>query len=187
MVLQDAYGYEKTESFELNEPDPLVEASLEIKHETNENQNGSISLSIEGGTGTLSFAWSNGAMTADISDLEAGEYMVVVTDENGCSEEFGPYIVENATVSVLDLEFVNSLDIYPIPAREYVNFSVELSEVMPTQLRVLDTGGRVVWDRAFDQKKIDVRIEVVDVPAGIYFIDFGTDRVRSLEKVVVVR
>lgn len=51
--------------------------------------NGSIDLTAEGNN---TFAWSNGAMTEDISDLTAGNYTVTVTTESGCDN------VENFTI-----------------------------------------------------------------------------------------
>lgn len=43
---------------------------------------GSIDLTVTGGTGTYSFSWSNGAKTEDISDLKAGTYTCTVKDSN---------------------------------------------------------------------------------------------------------
>jgi gliding motility-associated-like protein len=51
---------------------------------------GSVSVVASGGTGTLSYLWSNGANTANVSSLAPGSYSVTVTDQSGC----------NATASV---------------------------------------------------------------------------------------
>jgi hypothetical protein len=48
------------------------------------DSNGSLSVSATGGTGTLSYAWSNGPSGAALSNLPEGEYTVSVTDGNGC-------------------------------------------------------------------------------------------------------
>ncbi len=48
-------------------------------------QNGSISVSVQGGTGTYSYTWNIPGNTSSISNLPAGIYLVTVTDQNGCS------------------------------------------------------------------------------------------------------
>jgi hypothetical protein len=49
------------------------------------SSNGSINLSVSGGTPGFSFAWSNGTIIEDLSGLAAGTYSVTVTDANGCT------------------------------------------------------------------------------------------------------
>ncbi len=48
---------------------------------------GSLDMNVEGGQSPLSFNWSNGAETEDLSGLEAGIYEVTVTDDNGCEQK----------------------------------------------------------------------------------------------------
>ena len=47
--------------------------------------NGSIDLTIDGGSEPYLIEWSNGAVTEDLMDLEKGVYEVTVTDANDCS------------------------------------------------------------------------------------------------------
>ena len=46
---------------------------------------GSINVTVGGGTGVYTYDWSNGEASEDVSDLAAGTYSVTVADENGCS------------------------------------------------------------------------------------------------------
>ncbi|MGE0637405.1 MAG: SBBP repeat-containing protein, partial [Bacteroidia bacterium] len=47
--------------------------------------NGSVSVSASGGTGSYSYLWNTGATTASVSGRTAGSYSVTVTDANGCT------------------------------------------------------------------------------------------------------
>jgi large repetitive protein len=49
------------------------------------NATGAANISVTGGTLPYSYEWSNGATTEDLTNLVAGTYDVVVTDNNGCS------------------------------------------------------------------------------------------------------
>jgi hypothetical protein len=47
--------------------------------------NGSIDLSVNGGTPNYTYAWSNSANTQDVNGLAAGTYSVTITDANNCT------------------------------------------------------------------------------------------------------
>ena len=46
--------------------------------------NGSITISVAGGTGPYTYYWDNGSTTQNISSLTAGPYQIEVTDTKGC-------------------------------------------------------------------------------------------------------
>ncbi len=60
--------------------------------------NGSITTSVTGGTGTYTFAWSNGAATPHLNSLETGDYTLTISDENGCTNIFTTTIESNAEI-----------------------------------------------------------------------------------------
>ncbi len=186
MVLNDNYGYEKSASYTIVEPTAIEQTLIEITDETNNDANGSITIEVAGGIGALTYEWSTGDNTPIISGLTAGEYFVNVTDENGCTKEFGPFVVETTT-SIGELDFVTSLSIYPIPANNYLNVMVSMNNAQSTQIRVIDAFGKVITTQNHTTKDINTRINVSELSTGIYYIEFGNDTGRSIEKFVVIK
>lgn len=63
-----------------------------ITDETCGQGNGSVNLSVSA-TGTVSYLWSNGATTQDISNIQAGTYSCTITNSTNCT------VISNATVN----------------------------------------------------------------------------------------
>jgi gliding motility-associated-like protein len=64
------------------------------------SETGSADLTITGGTGAKSFSWSNGSTGEDLTNVESGEYTVIITDEAACSIEKSLFIPALVTVNV---------------------------------------------------------------------------------------
>ncbi len=65
--------------------------------------NGAIELTVTGGTTPYAFAWSNGAVTEDLTGLGPNTYNVVVTDANGCTVNRSAVITEPAQLAASSL------------------------------------------------------------------------------------
>ncbi|HFA47377.1 MAG TPA: T9SS type B sorting domain-containing protein [Bacteroidetes bacterium] len=62
------------------------------------NCNGTVDLTVLGGTSPYTYLWNNGETTEDVSGLCAGEYCVTVTDSRGCTSEICQTV--QATLSI---------------------------------------------------------------------------------------
>ncbi|MEO1259218.1 MAG: T9SS type A sorting domain-containing protein [Bacteroidota bacterium] len=86
VVVTDEDDCTATESVTITEPaDLVVSASATAQTAPNVND-GTASATPSGGTGNYSYEWSNGETTAMITGLAPGNYTVIVTDANGCTE-----------------------------------------------------------------------------------------------------
>ncbi|MFT4981568.1 MAG: subtilisin-like proprotein convertase family protein, partial [Bacteroidia bacterium] len=67
-----------------NQGSPVVTETV-VEPNCSGSNDGSISLSVAGGTGPYTFNWSTGETTASITNLDAGTYNIIVTDQaTGC-------------------------------------------------------------------------------------------------------
>lgn len=72
-------------------------------HSTNtncNNNNGSISTTVNGGTGPFSYGWSNNATTQNLTGLSTGTYQLTVTDNLGCTTQ-GSVTLPGHCVSII--------------------------------------------------------------------------------------
>lgn len=63
---------------------------------------GSISVSLMGGTGPFTYLWNSGATGSTISNLSAGMYTVTITDSSGCNTS-ATYTVSEPNALTLDM------------------------------------------------------------------------------------
>jgi hypothetical protein len=74
----------------------------------NGSTTGAISLAVTGGTGTLTYAWNDGATTQNRTSLAAGTYSVTVTDANNCTKtQTGMVVTQPAAALSLSATAVN--------------------------------------------------------------------------------
>jgi gliding motility-associated-like protein len=90
VTITDLNGCQTTNTVTLTQPNPLTEAIVPFVYPSGTNiscfglSDGSIDLTIGGGSPNYTYLWSNGATTQDLSNLPVGTYNVTVTDANGC-------------------------------------------------------------------------------------------------------
>ena len=79
---------------------PIILSSTTTNLSCSLANDGSINLSAIGGVSPLSYAWSNGSTTQDISNLSSGYYNVTVTDAVGQTESSTFYISEPSPIII---------------------------------------------------------------------------------------
>lgn len=93
VTVTDANGCTAEETNVMNELIAVTSTHVATGVTCNGLTNGAIDLTVSGGFGGYTYAWSNGETTEDLSNLAGGVYMVTVTDGSGCQ------IVESITVA----------------------------------------------------------------------------------------
>ncbi|QHT71624.1 T9SS type B sorting domain-containing protein [Rhodocytophaga rosea] len=95
-------GKAVTISFEIVErkSSPFVVQISAKNNECNNSAEGTATASVSGGTSPYSYKWSNGAITAAVSGLKAGEYSVTVTDKAGAKVNKTVTIAQPSAISI---------------------------------------------------------------------------------------
>ena len=91
-----------TETVTITEPTALLLSSTQINVSCNGGSDGSIDLSVAGGTAPYTYSWNDAASstTQDIGSLPAGTYSVSVTDDNGCTANLSATVAEPTVLAL---------------------------------------------------------------------------------------
>ena len=96
VTVTDSNGISVSSSTTITEPLSSLSATISSINATcNGGSNGSLDLTVSGGTAPYTYNWSPGGATSeDIANLIAGNYTVLITDNNGCTETINETITE---------------------------------------------------------------------------------------------
>jgi gliding motility-associated-like protein len=109
VTMTDANGCQVFQSFTVTQPNPINVSSVPYQVSCFGGNNGFIDASVNGGSGSFTYLWSNGATTEDIGNLIAGNYSFTVNDANGCSSSLNVTINQPAFATVLSGVITNAL------------------------------------------------------------------------------
>lgn len=139
------------------------------------NENTATVANVTGGTAPYSYQWvgPNGFVNTDnletITDLENGQYQIIVTDANGCQfskEE----ILDYQPTSINNL-LANSVKLYPNPTNNVLN--IELEAISAVEVFNI-TGKKILETEA----NITHQINVSAFAQGLYFVKVGEQTMK---------
>jgi Zn-dependent metalloprotease len=181
LTVIDANGCVKTDSVIINENSAIVLIVSKTNSSGGQN-NGTASVATSGGTPSYSYAWSNGAQTASVTNLAPGTYTLTVKDANGC-ESNSSVTIESST-SIIAIQNIH-LNIYPNPANAIVY--VELPDnIQIEQFQLTDVIGRKVnVETEYNNHKLMIR--TASLAPAVYEISIQTNIGSVKQKLIVER
>jgi hypothetical protein len=140
---------------------------------------GTTTASSTGGTGSVSFLWSNGATTATIFGLLPNTYTVTVTDANGCSTTTN--VVISGFVAVTE-QTANAIRLFPNPTSSFVTID---GLNAGARLSVVNALGQVI--RTVETQNNVEQIDLSDLAPAVYLIRIESGRQQTTLRVTVAK
>jgi hypothetical protein len=191
VLITDAEGCATSASVEVSAPEPVTVTLDQVVNETGNSMDGAIKVTIFGGTGApYTYAWLlNGEVVSteeDPTGLAAGEYILTVTDQNGCSTTLSVTVDQASAAGHVDLG--RSINIFPVPTAGHLFVAVDFSKMTAVQIDVLDLTGRLVLPPANEvvaQK--DFVFDLSEKAAGVYLVRIVAEKEVLFKRIILSR
>lgn len=175
LEVTDSMGCISETTYQINEMEQIQINVVDIKP-ANQHEDGLIDIEVIGGTAPLTYFWSDGSNTEDISASE-GDYKVSIMDANGCTKE-NTYTIQ--TTAQMTNQDNTTITIYPNPSKDN-NPTVSWTGAFQT-LKVYNVHGQIIYTAPIEGLQ---KIQLFDLVSGVYFIQFDELRIES-EKIIIL-
>ncbi|MCF8458197.1 MAG: T9SS type A sorting domain-containing protein, partial [Bacteroidales bacterium] len=101
VLITDNHNCLLTAGFTVTQPNALTLSLSADDVSCSGGSNGAITSVATGGTGTLSYLWSNGETTENLSNVSAGSYSLTISDANACSIDASITVNEPQVIEIL--------------------------------------------------------------------------------------
>ena len=164
---------------------PVIDTVSVTHITTTGGTDGAITTSVTGGTAPYVYVWSDSlnSITADLSDLAFGTYIVTVTDANMCTSSISVYVDELTGISEAN---IGSFSIHPNPNNG--RFVVELSGLYNREytFEIRNILGQTVYAETFNGLAVSsVDLNIPEGNKGVYFVTISNVDGKRTEKLIV--
>lgn len=146
----DANGCNVVDTLTITEPPLLVATVTGVDILCYGGNNGSVDLTVVGGTMPYAYLWNTGDVTEDLMNLTAGYYAVTVTDDHGCTDTASITLTQPADT----LSYTYTVE--DVLCKDGTDGSIELDI----------EGGTIPYDYAWSNG--DTVAHIVNLTAGWY-------------------
>ncbi|WP_176829760.1 SprB repeat-containing protein [Tenacibaculum sp. MAR_2009_124] len=163
LIVTDQNGNTTFQDIELKENEEVQITYSKTDVTCYNGNNGSIDITVTGGTGVYTFLWNHGATTEDLTSLPSGAYSILVTDENGCFKQETIEIIQPSEYNI-------TINVFQRPS------GAGLSD---GQLSVSVQGGTPPYSFEWKDETntiISTTNSAVDIPAGNYSLKVTDSR-----------
>lgn len=168
------------------------ELSISISSTNSQNQdnNGTATVNIEGGTSPYSVQWNTIPEQSGLVaiDLSPGEYIATVIDDNGCTQTIEVSV--ELTTSLSDDTTFDAFSIFPNPTKDWLRFELNLekSDLIKWELRNLL--GQIILKESLSMpsNRMQQEINLSEYAGNLFFLTIfvgdksKTYKVIKLEK-----
>jgi hypothetical protein len=191
VTVTDEQGCSVVLPFSLSAPAAISIGEAQTLPDTDAQSTGAIAVTVGGGTPPYIFSWYREGQLQVRTDeavatgLPAGNYVLVVTDANGCEQSSATIVVEMLT-STQEITVAQGLRIMPNPSQGMTQLSWSLPSVDRVELYLVAADGRR-WRLATSVPATaeNYPVDLTDWPAGGYWIVVG-DHTSNLRAAIVI-
>ncbi len=157
---------------------PTFNPSIEIIMASSDSAaDGAIRVAPFAGLAPFTYSWANVnndtlsfPATAELLNVPAGEYSVVIQDAQGCTDSLSFVVEIISSVSTPNYSLQN-VTLYPNPTSGLVNLSLELPQSQPIRLFVVNQLGQLIYEEQWaSQTSLQTQLDLNGQAAGIYFL-----------------
>jgi len=185
VTITDSQGCANTSNVTVTEPTAItLGSSTIIAQSTVNNPSGSITVNVTGGTPPYSYLWNTTPIqtTNSATGLTSGEYILTVTDNNGCSQIF-TFNVPN-TVSRDELGF-SDISIYPTPFSNSIFVKANDLNNGISSFLIFDVAGKKI----LSEKNVFVKNGLYEIntsmlSVGVYFLEITQSHKNITKKII---
>ena len=145
-----------------------------------------VEIDVFGGIAPYTFSLDGGQSFSSsrfYTDLEVGDYEVIVEDASGCTI-FETFSIIATSVSQIDQDLIFALQ--PNPAHDVTSLTLDAANAQDIQIRLIDILGRTV--RTYDANQANgnqYEIQLNQIVPGTYLIRVDIDGRTAVKKLVV--
>jgi len=144
----------------------------------------SLPLTLDAGADYMSYLWNGAAGNRTYDASAYGWYFLEVTDFGGCEGSDSIYL--RSATGIEDFVLPGKLNIYPVPASQFLHIEYSYVNAMSLQLEIYDSNGRKILERQFpNAMEIRETLDITGISDGVYYLRLRSDDQMLTRKIII--